>query len=276
LNRPLAAPIVLAILLAAALPLRAQLDLGSHGIPQDSIDAYIEPFHRLVAAGLGSDRHVPSAGGFGWHAGVQAAAVPVPDGRPFEDVDLSVLPMFRLVAGVQGAGFGAMARGLAWSDGGIGTLSTFGGALSAGGTVAGFSIPGAGTPVSVKAGWAAGWDRLDFSSEYTYRYRGTVLGLFGQDIPGDYTLTEILTGTGPRAALEMGPWRIGLDASYERAWGSFRYLYLDPRGDRPSRVSSRSRRHGLRVAGEFGWRGFRAQAGWAGNPHFSAGWSFSR
>jgi hypothetical protein len=264
------------VFLAAALPLRAQLDLGSHGIPQDSIDAYIEPFHRLVAAGLGADRHAPPGGGFGWHAGVQAAAVPVPEGRPFDDVDLSMLPVFRLVAGAHGAGIGAMVRGLAWSDGGLGTLSTFGGALSAGGTVATFPAPGSRRPVSVKAGWAAGWDRFDFSSEYTYRYQGAVLGLFGQDIPGDYTLTEILTGTGPRAALELGPWRLGVEALYERAWGRFQYLYLDPRGDRPSRVSSRSRRGGPRIAAEIGWRGFRAQAGWAGNPHFSAGWSFGR
>ena len=259
----------------AAAPCRAQLDLGSQDIPQDSIDAYMAPFYRLAASGLGSDRYLPEGNAFGWHLGLQGGAAPVPDGRPFEDVTLSALPIFRLEGGLRYLGIGAMARGLAWTDPRMGDLTTFGAGLSLGREFLGIPFPGSQKDGTAWAALVLGWDRLVFSSEYTYRYRGSLIGLFNQDIPGDYTLAENLTGLGVQAAVGLGPWRLRAETLFEWASGSFRYLYLDPRSGERSRLSSDLEQSGLRMAGGLSWRGFRASAGWRDFPYVSAGWSYT-
>lgn len=268
-------PAVLPILVLLAAPARAQLDLGSHDIPKDSIDAYMAPFYRLVAAGLGSDRYLPGGNGFGWHAGTQGGAVPIPEGRPFEDVAISLLPLFRMEGGLRAYGAGLMGRGLAWSDPRVGDLATYGGGLSLGREFGGVPLPG-GRAGTAFAALVLGWDRLEFSSEYTYVYEGTVLGLFGQEIPGNYTLAENLTGLGLQGALGLGSWRLRAEALVEWASGSFRYLYTDPRTGDPSRLESDLEEAGFRAGMGLGWRGFRVQASWRAFPAFSAGWSWTR
>lgn len=268
---------LLAFLALGAVPARAQLDLGSHDVPQDRIDAHLEPFYRLVAAGLGADRNLPISdrGGIGWHAGIQGGGVPVPSGKPFEEAAISMLPLFRAEGGLHWGPVGLMGRGLTWSDPRMGDLATFGGALSAGHAFRGMALPGdrAG---AAEAALVVAWDRLEFSSEYTYRYRGSVLALFDQDIPGDYTLSENLTSGGLLAAFGMGRWRLHAEAMVEWTDARFRYLYVDPRTGKPARVSSEYRAPGFRSAGGLSWRGFRAQAGWRSFPYFAIGWSWIR
>lgn len=268
--------IVTALLFLSAAPCRAQLDLGSQDIPQDSIDAYMAPFYRLVGSVLGSDRHLPESDGFGWHAGLQGGAAPVPDEAPFEDVALSVLPMFRLEGGLRHRGIGIMARGLAWTDPRMGDLATFGGGLSVGRKFRGLPLPGSAGAGTAWTALVLGWDRLVFSSDYTYRYRGSVLALFDQDIPGDYTLAENLMAGGFQAALGLGSWRLHLEGMLELASGSFRYLYLDPRSGKPSRLSSDLDQAGMRAATGLSWKGFRVTAGWHHYPYVSTAWSYTR
>lgn len=273
MRRPI--PILLLLAVLPAAPARAQLDLGSHDIPKDSIDAYMAPFYRLAASALGADRFLPSGNGFGWHAGFQGGAVPIPEDRPFDEVAISLLPLSRLEGGLRAYGVGLMGRGLAWSDPRMGEVATYGGAIAFGREAGGVPLPGGRTGTA----WAAlvlGWDRLEFSSEYTYVYEGTVLGLFGQDIPGNYTLTENLAGLGLQGALGLGPWRLRAEAAVEWASGSFRYLYTDPRTGRPDRLQSDLSEAGFRSGLGLGWRGFRLHAAWRGFPVFSAGWSWIR
>lgn len=268
--------------LFVASPARAQLDLGSQDIPQDSIDAYMAPFYRLIACGLGADRHLPlptsgSAGPrFSWHAGLQGGAVPVPDGRLFREASLAALPVFRLEGGLGWEGLGIMVRGLTWSDPRMGDLATYGGGISLG---RGFQWPSrtrADRPVSLAAALTAGWDRMVFESRYTYRYRGSLLSLFDQDIPGDYALSENLAGFGVQGSLGLGRLRLGLEALYERASGRFRHLYLDPRSGKNSTVTSDLEQTGFRSAAGLSYRGFRLQAGYRDFPYLSAGWSYGR
>lgn len=268
---------LLALVALGAAPARAQLDLGSHDVPQDSIDAYLEPFYRLVAAGLGADRNLPVAAGsrIGWHAGLQGGAVPIPSGKPFQEVAISLLPLFRAEGGLHLGPVGVMGRGLAWSDPRMGGLTTYGGALSAGHAFRGLHLPG-GRIGAAEAAVLLGWDRLEFSSEYTYRYRGSVLALFDQDIPGDYELSENLTAGGLMGAFGMGRWRLHAETLLEWADARFRYLYLDPRTGKQARVSSEYAALGFRAAGGLSWRGFRAQAGWRSYPYFAFGWSWIR
>lgn len=268
--------IVPVLLLLAAVPCRAQLDLGSQDIPQDSIDAYMAPFYRLAASALGSDRHLPEGDGFGWHAGLQGAVTPVPDRPPFEDADLSVLPMFRLEGGLSHDGIGIMARGLAWTDPRMGDLATFGGGLSLGRKFRGVPMPGLAGAGTAWVALVLGWDRLVFSSEYTYRYRGSLLALFDQDIPGDYTLAENLMAGGFQAALGLGSWRLHLEGMLESASGSFQYQYLDPRSGNRSRLTSDLEQVGLRVATGLTWKGFRLTTGWHHYPYVSTAWSYAR
>jgi hypothetical protein len=289
-RRPFPALALLA--LACAHPARAQLDLGSQGIPQDSIDAYMAPFYRLIACGLGADRHLPAPGlsgegpggpgpgaqvpRFGWHVGFQGGAVPIPGGSPFNTVDISVLPVFRLEGGLRGSFVGVMARGLAWSDPRLGDLSTFGGAVSLGRS---FTRPDralGGFPVSLEAALVGAWDRLVFASEYTYKYRGSLLSLFDQDIPGDYTLTENLLGYGLLGGARLGCWRLSVEGLVERASGRFRYLYLDPRSGGNSKVASDLGETGFRTAVGLSWRFLRVQAGWRDFPYLSAGIHYGR
>src|SRR5688572_10829015 len=275
-NSKIRLPSIAAYFFAAALffaaPCAAQLDLGSHDIPKDSIDAYMAPFYRLVAAGLGADRYLPGGNAFGWHAGTQGGAVPIPEGRPFDDVAISLLPLFRMEGGLRAYGLGVMGRGLAWSDPRMGELTTYGGGLSLGREFGGVPLPG-GRAGTAFAALVLGWDRLEFSSEYTYVYEGTVLGLFGQEIPGNYTLAENLTGLGLQGALGSGDWRLRAESMVEWASGSFRYLYTDPRTGEPGRLSSHVSEAGFRAALGLSWRGFRVQAAWRDFPVFSAGWS---
>jgi hypothetical protein len=119
-----------------------------------------------------------------------------------------------------------------------------------------------------------GWDRLVFSSEYTYVYEGTVLGLFGREIPGDYALAENLVGLGLQGALASGPWRLRAEAMVEWASGSFRYLYTDPRTGKPGRLASDLSETGFRAGAGLSWRGFRLQAAWRDFPVFSAAWAW--
>lgn len=270
-----ALPAFLLLFLAAA-PCRAQLDLGSQDIPQDSIDAYMGPFYGLVAAVLGSDRHLPEGGRFGWHLGLQGAAAPIPQDPPFEDVALTLMPIFRLEGGLRLGGIGIMARGMTWTDPRMGDLATFGGGLSLGRRFRGLPLPGSDGSATSWAALVFGWDRLVFSSEYTYRYRGSLLALFDQDIPGDYTLAENLVAGGFQAALGLGSWSLILEGMLESASGSFRYLYLDPRTGNRSRLASDLERLGFRAASGLSWKGFRLMAGWRDYPYLSSAWSYTR
>lgn len=172
-------------------------------------------------------------------------------------------------------GAGLMGRGLAWSDPRIGELATFGGALSVGREAEGVPLPGGRSGTAFGA-VVLGWDRLEFSSAYTYVYEGTVLGLFGQEIPGDYTLAENLAGLGFQGALGLGHWRLRAEAMAEWASGRFRYLYTDPRTGEPVRLASSLSEAGFRAGAGVAWRGFHAEAAWRGFPLLSAGWSWIR
>lgn len=246
----------------------AQLDLGTGDVPQSEVDAHLEPFYQVIASGLGQGRFAPGRHGGGFEIGFQAGMVPLPDRKAFETTALSSLPFFRLRAGGHWAGAAAMARGLIWNDPRVGDLAAFGAAASWGHDL---PIPMA---VPIRADLDAGWDRMDFSSEYTYRYRGSALGLFDQDIPGDYSLSEQLLGAGITMSARLGEWTPYARGGYDWASGRFAYLYLDPRDDKTRRVhSDLSFPLGRGAIGLF-WRGLRLEASFGPYMALEAGWSY--
>jgi hypothetical protein len=201
--------------------------------------------------------------------------VPLPEGRPFDEAAISLLPLPRLEGGLHAFGVGLMLRGLAWSDPRMGRLTTFGGGLSVGREKGGVPLPGGRAGTAIVA-LVLGWDRLEFTSEYTYVYKGTVLGLFGQDIPGDYALAENLTGLGFQGSHALGHWRLRAEARLEWASGSFRYLFVDPRTGETGRIASEVSETGFRTGAGLSWRGFRLFAAWLSFPEFSGGWTWNR
>jgi hypothetical protein len=259
----------LALLAALSLPARAQLDLGSPEVPREKIAAYMEPFYRLAAAAAGSDHFLPFAPRFGWHAGLDAALVPLPGGAPFDGADIRALPLFRAGAGMAAFGAGASARGFAWRDPRVGDLATFGAALGYGREVPSFPLP-------LTAALRGGWDHFAFSSDYVYRYRGSPLGLADQDVPGDYAFTEEIFSLGLCLSLRRGSWGASLQGDWEWVAGEFEYLYYDPRSGNRQDIVSKSDVPGLRAAAGLEWRGFRAQLGFRSYPYLSAGWAWVR
>jgi hypothetical protein len=247
----------------------AQLDLGSQDVPQGEIDAYMDPFYRVIATGIGAGRFTPRDSARGWDLGIQAGMVPLPDRKPFESVNLSALPVFRARAGARLAGANAMARGLVWKDPRIGDLAAFGGGLAYG-----RDIPA--SPLPLAAALMAGWDRLVFSSTYTYRYRGSLLGVLDQDIPGDYTLAENVLGGGLMLSARLGRWTPYAQGWFEWTSGRFSYLYLDPRDDKTHEVKSDLAFPGARGSLGLFWRGFHVEASLRSYVSLEAGWSWVR
>lgn len=267
-------PLFCLIIAFTAPAIRAQLDLGSQDVPQSEIDGYMDPFYRVIATGIGSGRFTPRlpAGqdpALGWDLGFQAGLVPLPDRRPFQSTRLSALPVFRGRAGARFAGVGVMARGLVWNDPRLGDLATFGGGVSYG-----RAVPAA--PVPVDATLMAGWDRLVFSSTYTYKYRGSALGLFDQDIPADYTLDERVLGGGLMLSTRAGAWIPYLQGWFEWTSGRFSYLYLDPRDSKNHEVVSKPGFPGARGSAGVLWHGFHVEADFRSYPSLEAGWSWIR
>lgn len=266
---------------SAASAAHAQLDLGSGEIPQDRIDAYMSPFYKVIASGIGAGRIFPvgplassgsqalSGSGFGYEAGLQSDIVPLPDEKPFASADLWAMPFFRARAGLGWGGAVLMARGMTWKDPRLGDVSTFGG-----GAAYAWEWPGLRVPLT--ATLMAGWDMLKFTSTYTYRYRGSVLGLFDQDIPGDYSLLERIYAGGLMVSTGRGPWRAFLQSWFEAASGHFSYLYLDPRDSKTHDVRSDLLLPGARLAAGVGGYGFRLEGGWRSYPYFEIGWAWSR
>ncbi len=248
---------------------RAQLDLGSQDVPQAEIDAYMDPFYRVIATGIGSGRLTPRDAAPGWDLGIQTGLVPLPDRKPFKSADLSALPLFRLRGGARFFGADAMARGLVWKDPRLGRLASFGGGASYGRDV----IAGV-FPLEVTA--MAGWDRLDFSSSYTYKYRGSALGLFDQDVPGDYSLAEQVYAGGLMVSSRLGAWKPYLQGWFEWTSGRFDYLYLDSRDGKNKDVKSDLSFPGARGSMGALWHGLNLEAGFRTHFFVEAGWSLIR
>jgi hypothetical protein len=258
--------LILFVLIARS---RAQLDLGTGDVPQGRIDAYVDPFYRVIAAGLAQGRFGPGTEGTGVEAGFQSGLIPLPDRDPFRAASLSALPLFRLRLAARLAGAALEARGLIWKDPRAGGISALG---------VGFQY---GFAPGLAAGWRmrldaeAGWDRLIFSSAYTYRYRGSALGLFDQDVPGDYRLVQQVFGGALTFSLGRGAWRPYIQGGFDWGGGRFAYLYADPRDGALHRMRASSGFPLARGALGARWRGFRAEAAWAGYPAFEAAWSYA-
>ncbi len=248
---------------------RAQLDLGTGDVPQGRIHAYVDPFHRVIAAGLAQGRFGPGRDGTGIEAGFQAGLVPLPDRNPFRSASLSALPLFRLRLGARLAGAALETRGLVWKDPRAGEISALGVGLQYG------FFAGASPTWRMRLDAEAGWDRLVFSSAYTYRYRGSALGLFDQDVPGDYRLAQQVFGGALTFSLRRGAWSPYLRGGFDWAAGRFAYLYADPRDGDLHRIGANSGLPSGHGALGLRWRGFRAEAAWAGYPSFEAAWSYA-
>lgn len=246
---------------------RAQLDLGTGDVPQDRIDAYLGPFYRVIAEGLAQGRFSPGREGPGAEAGFQAGLTPLPDRDPFRATALSALPLFRLRAGGHWAGAAVQARGLVWKDPRVGDLAAYGV-----GAQYGFAFPLLDWPLRVDA--EGGWDALDFSSTYVYKYRGSLLGLEDQDVPGDYRLFEQVFGGAVLVSTRWGRWEPYLKGGFDRALGRFAYLYLDPRDGKTHRVRSDLGLPSGRAALGLCWRGFRAEASWGSYVALESAWSY--
>ncbi|MDB5106033.1 MAG: hypothetical protein JWP91_3722 [Fibrobacteres bacterium] len=251
----------------AATSVRAQLDLGSQDVPQSEIDDYMDPFYHVIATGLGGGRFTPRDQGTGWDLGFQAGMVPLPDRQPFQSTNLSALPLFRLRSGARFGGADLMARGLIWKDPRVGRLATYGGGAAYGRDVFKGKVP-------VAAAVMGGWDRLDFTSTYTYRYRGSALGLFDQDVPGDYTLTEQVSGGGLMLSARLGDWTPYAQGWFEWTSGRFAYLYLDPRDDKNHEVKSDLGFPGARGSLGILWHGAHIEASLRSHLSLEAGWSW--
>lgn len=245
----------------------AQLDLGTGDVPQSQIDQYLDPFYHVIASGLAQGRSGPGLPGAGAEAGFQAGLVPLPDRDPFRQTTLSALPVIRLRAGGRWAGVTGVVRGMFWKDPRMGTVSTYGANLGYG-----HGIPAGGIPLRLDAG--LGWDRMDFSSEYTYQYRGSALGLFDQDVRGDYALEEQVLGGTLMASARWGHWAPYLEGGFDWASGRFAYLYVDPRDDKTRKVRSDLGFPAWRGALGLAWRGFRIEAAFGSYFALETGWSF--
>lgn len=245
----------------------AQLDLGTGDVPQARIDAYLGPFYRVIAEGLSQGRFAPGREGLGAELGFQAGLAPLPDRDPFRATSLSSLPLFRLRAGGHWAGSALQARGLIWKDPRIGDLAAYGVGFQYG-----FAFPAWGRRLRLDA--EGGWDALDFSSTYVYRYRGSFLGLEDQDVPGDYRLFEQVFGGAALVSTRWGHWEPYLKGGFDGAVGRFAYLYLDPRDGKAHRVRSDLGFPSARAALGLGWRGFRAEASWGSYLALELAWSY--
>jgi hypothetical protein len=243
------------------------LDLGSQDVPQEEIDAYMDPFYRVIATAVGGGRFAPRGPEPGWDLGFQAGMVPLPDRNPFRSTNLSALPMFRLRSGARWGGADLMARGLIWKDPRMGRLVSYGGGAAYGRDVYRGRFP-------VSAAVMGGWDRLDFTSTYTYKYRGSALGLFDQDIPGDYSLNEQVFGGGLMLSTRLGAWKPYAQGWFEWTSGRFGYLYLDPRDDKNHQVKSDLSFPGARAALGLLWRGFHVEASLRSYVSLEIGWSW--
>jgi hypothetical protein len=248
---------------------RAQLDLGTGDVSQDRIDAYVGPFYHVIAAGLAQGRFGPGREGRGLEAGLQAGVVPLPDRDPFRTASLAALPLFRLRLGACLAGAALETRGLIWKDPRMGELAAFGV-----GAQYGFGV-GAAAGWRMRVDLEAGWDRLVFSSAYTYRYRGSAFGLFDQDVAGDYRLAQQVSGGAAIFSLSRGAWSPYAQAGFDWAGGRFAYLYVDPRDGTLHRMGATAAFPSGRGALGLRWRGFRMEAAWAGHPAFEAAWSYA-
>lgn len=246
---------------------RAQLDLGSQDVPQSEIDGYMRPFYRVIATGIGAGRFSPRDASLGFDAGFQAAIVPLPDRKPFQSTRLSALPVFRLRAGARWDGVETTARGFLWRDPRLGDLSTFGAGLA-------YRRDLLKAPIPVAAALMADWDRMGFSSTYTYKYRGSALGLFDQDVPGDYTLKEQVCAGGLMLSTLLGAWTPYLQGWFEWTSGRFSYLYLDPSDDKNHEIKSDLAFPGGRGAAGLLWRGFHLEADVGAYASLEAGWSW--
>ena len=248
-------------------PSQAQLDLGTGGVPQGQIDAYLGPFYRVIAAGLSQGRFAPGRAGLGAEAGFQAGLVPLPDRDPFRTTSLSALPLFRLRAGGHWEDAAVEARGLVWKDPRVGNLSAYGV-----GVQYGFAFPAFAW--LLRADMEGGWDALDYSSTYTYKYRGPFLGLGDPDVSGDDRLFEQVWGAALTVSVWRGDWAPYVKAGFDRAIGRFAYLYIDPRDGNAHRVrSDLGFPTGYGALG-LGWRGFCAEASWGTYLALEVGWSF--
>ena len=158
-----------------------------------------------------------------------------------------------------------MGRGLVWKDPRVGNLAAFGAGLGYG-----RDLP---VTLPLRCDLSLGLDKLSFSSEYTYKYRGSALGLFDQDIPGDYTLSEQVLGGGLTVSARLGKWIPYARGGFDWASGSFRYLYLDPQNGKTRRVTSDLSFPGGSGALGLYWRGFRLEASVGGYLALEAGWS---
>jgi hypothetical protein len=245
------------------------LDLGSQDVPQGEIDAYMDPFYRVIAAGVGAGRFTPRDHEPGWDLGFQAGLVPLPDRKPFQSSSLWALPLARLRAGARFFGAEASGRGLLYQDPRLGDLASFGF-----GTAYGLDFAAGRKPLRVTA--MAGWDRLDFSSTYAYKYRGSALGLFDQDIPGDYSLTEQVSAGGVMLSTRFGALIPYAQGWFEWTSGRFAYLYLDPRDDKNHAVKSHLGFPGFRGSLGLLWHGLHMEAGFRSVFFMEAGWSLIR
>jgi hypothetical protein len=259
-------PVLFLILVAPTLSL-AQLDLGTGDVPQSEIDHYLGPFYRVIASGLAQGRSGPGRPGAGVEAGFQGGLVPLPDRDPFRSTTLSALPVIRLRAGGRWGGGAGAVRGMYWKDPRMGTVSTWGANLGYG-----HAVPAGPVPLRLDAG--LGWDRMGFSSTYTYKYRGSALGLFDQDVPGDYTLEEQVFGGTLMASARWGNWAPYLEGGFDRASGRFAYLYVDPRDGKTRKVRSDLGFPAWRGALGVAWRGFRVEAAFGSYLALETGWSF--
>jgi hypothetical protein len=94
-------------------------------------------------------------------------------------------------------------------------------------------------------------------------------------VAGDYRLAEAVFGAGATFSVRRGPWSPYLGAGLDWADGHFAYLYADPRDGALRRMGSASSFPSGRGALGLRWRGFRAEAAWAGYPAFEAAWSYA-
>ncbi len=258
--------IFLAATLGLASSARAQFDIGSSSVPQSQIDAYAAPFFKLMSAGLGSNRDLPPDTGSEWRVGAAAILLPIPSGQPFQNADISALPLFRLSGGWQYRGTGAEIRGMAWRDPRAGDIFTYGGNLA-------YTRPLSESPWQVGA--EAGWDYLSFGSSFTYPYQGSSLVLQERgDVSGDYTLVENDGGIGAFAVFQRAAWKFYLQTGPELVLARFKYLYTDSQSGQEQETKSSQDLFGWRAEIGTGWRGFHVEAGYDFYPYFSLGWSW--
>jgi len=258
--------IFLATTLGVACCAHAQFNIGSTDVPQSQIDAYAAPFFKLISAGMGSERVPSSETGSGWEAGAATILLPIPSGAPFQNADLSILPLFRLSGGMRYEGGEAGIRGMAWYDPRAGEIITYGADLA-------YSRPLSATAWS--AGVQGGWDYLSFGSSYSYPYEGSSLVFEEQgNVSGNYTLVENDLGTGAFVEFQKAHWKFYLQSGPELTLANFRYLYTDSQSGENEETHSSQDLFGWRTEIGAGWHGFHVEAGYDSYLYFSLGWSW--